>query len=92
MDKNLYNKKQEELSAEYESICICCGACCGLSDGDPCVNLVKDISGKYFCQVYDKRLGKQRTVSGKEFNCVTIRDVLRFGPVYPGCAYLKRSI
>ncbi len=91
MDKDLYNRKQEELKEHYESICVSCGACCGVTDGDCCVNLAKDKAGKYFCKVYDKRLGKQKTISGKEFSCVEIRDVLKFGPVHPGCAYLKNK-
>lgn len=92
MDKDLYSKKQREMLSDYESICLCCGACCGVVGADPCENLAKGQDGKYFCRVYEHRLGKQKTVSGKEFNCVPIRDVLRFGPVYPGCGYLKKGI
>ena len=86
-DQSLYIDKQKKQSEQFECKCLRCGACCGAFEGDPCANLAKDEQGKYFCRNYDSRIGLQKTVSGKAFHCVSIRDVLNFSYVYPGCAY-----
>jgi len=88
MDQTAYSQKQKEEEASYEGRCKRCGACCGALGDDPCSRLSKDSPGKYYCTVYDTRIGKQVTVSGKEFSCVPIR-YLR--PVLPfkDCAYYK---
>ncbi len=88
MDDKLYNKKLEEKHLAEEAKCIRCGECCGAST-DPCQNLSKDAFGHYFCVAYDSRLGPQKTISGKVFNCVEIKDVLRKAKPYPGCGYVK---
>ncbi|MDP3790034.1 MAG: hypothetical protein Q8R48_06510 [Candidatus Omnitrophota bacterium] len=82
-----YLRKQEEQFREYEGRCLRCGECCGVNGTDPCANLIKQSDGKYYCSVYENRLGPQKTVSGNVFNCVTIRDVVRFGVSYRSCPY-----
>ena len=90
MGNDLYLKKQIEQEEQHEDKCLRCGACCGVNDGDPCANLAKDGLNKYYCKTYDDRLGRQKTVSGKDFTCVMIRDVLRFEPPYSECAYSRK--
>lgn len=90
-DLNRYNQWMSGQSIEWESRCHRCGACCGAVD-DPCENLKKDVNGKFFCSVYDKRFGMWHTVSGKELNCVPIREKLIQGHSWPGderCGYKK---
>lgn len=77
----------EKKRFAFESVCKRCGECCGLVDGDPCVNLKKYKEGAYYCTVYDERLGIQKTVSGKIFNCVYIREIIKHGCLRPNCAY-----
>jgi hypothetical protein len=91
METALYLKKQEELLSRYEARCARCGACCGVTDGDPCASLQKSGDGTYFCKAYAARLGAQKTVSGKSFTCVPIRAVLKYESPHPGCAYVKRT-
>ena len=86
MDNSLYQKHLKEELVKYESICKRCGVCCGTSN-DPCSNLAYNGDGKYSCRVYDTRLGIQKTVSGKIFTCVPIKDNIRNGFVNPNCAY-----
>jgi hypothetical protein len=76
---------------EWEAKCTRCGACCGSLE-DPCENLRKDKTNKYYCAVYDKRFGLWHTISGKEINCVPIREKLTKGHSWPGdehCGYKK---
>lgn len=87
MERELYFSKQKEQLSKYEALCHRCGNCCGVRDGDPCVNLAKDSQNKYYCKNYHQRLGGQVTVSGKKFNCVPIRDLAKFDAPYPDCAY-----
>jgi uncharacterized cysteine cluster protein YcgN (CxxCxxCC family) len=89
MTEEAYKKKLEEAEAQREALCLRCGSCCGAYDIDACVNLEKLIEGTYTCKVYPRRLGLQKTVSGKTFTCVPIRDLRRFHTVYPLCPYLK---
>ncbi|MDD5174370.1 MAG: hypothetical protein PHV48_06060 [Candidatus Omnitrophica bacterium] len=86
MDNMAYMDSQRRNSEEYEALCKRCGKCCGL-ETDPCVNLKKDISGNYYCAVYESRLGRQVTVSGRIFTCVEIREVVRKGLPNGGCGY-----
>ncbi len=86
MDEVEYLKKQEEDEAKYEALCRRCGACCGALGPDPCEELRKDKSGKYFCSVYEHRIGVHKTISGKQFACVPIRD-LRPNLPFKGCVY-----
>jgi uncharacterized cysteine cluster protein YcgN (CxxCxxCC family) len=87
MDLTEYNKIQDRASAEFEAICKRCGECCGAGTDEPCANLASAGDGKYFCRSYQNRLGMQRTVSGRVFTCVNIRDVIAKGLPYGSCAY-----
>ncbi|MFA6216469.1 MAG: hypothetical protein WDL87_02300 [Candidatus Omnitrophota bacterium] len=89
MDEQEYARKLEEQFKEHEQLCRRCGMCCGLSDGDPCAQLADVGAGQYTCKIYDKRFGLQRTVSGKVFHCVPIRENLKFESTFSGCAYYK---
>lgn len=90
MDSALYLAGQERMFKDYESLCRRCGACCGLADGDPCIHLSKDKVGRYFCDIYERRLGEQETVSGKKFNCIDIREIKsKFDLPQPDCGYHK---
>jgi hypothetical protein len=90
MDETAYLRKQEEERVRYEALCRRCGACCGALDGYPCVDLRRDESGKYFCPVYDHRIGMHKTVSGIQFACVPIRD-LRPNLPLRSCVYFSNS-
>jgi len=88
MDNHL--RYQDEKFKEYENLCKRCGACCGLFEKDPCIYLKEEKEGRYFCKVYENRLGIQRSISGREFICVPIRNILHKS--WPGsfnCAYKK---
>lgn len=87
MENEAYIQRQDEELAAYEAVCTCCGICCGAQDNDPCVHLKSRDDGKYYCDTYVNRFGLQKTISGKEFTCVMIRDVLKFGVHYEGCGY-----
>ena len=87
---NRYSAWTDDKARAWEARCTRCGACCGALD-DPCENLRQD-NGKYFCAVYDQRFGKWHTVSGKELNCVPLRQKLAQGHTWPGdehCGYKK---
>lgn len=71
-----YPDYQDNQQKEFEKLCKRCGACCGAFDGDPCEHLMRSEDGTYFCKVYEDRLGLHKTVSGNEFKCVPIRDIL----------------
>ncbi|MDD3905856.1 MAG: hypothetical protein PHS46_04905 [Candidatus Omnitrophica bacterium] len=91
MDDKLYLQKQVAWQKEFEALCLRCGECCGLRE-DPCSNLIKAQDGKYACAIYDKRLGAQRTVSGKIFTCVPIQEVLKKGMPNKSCGYLMPAV
>lgn len=77
--------------SDHENICIRCGICCG-ADNDPCRMLRRQPDGTYLCADYDNRLGPQLTSSGKEFNCVMIRQLVPFSATPQDCAYTQRQI
>ncbi len=80
------NKIQEK----YENLCNRCGLCCG-SANDPCVHLEKK-GNEFFCNIYDNRFGVHHTISGKEFRCVPIREIIHenwFGK--EKCAYYFKN-
>jgi hypothetical protein len=85
--ESIYIRKQKEDELMYEALCKRCGTCCGAGSKDPCASLRKGPDGKYYCDVYDHRIGQRTTVSGNSFTCVPIRDVLTYAPPYPGCGY-----
>lgn len=85
-DESKYLRLQRSREMEFEAACKRCGACCGAQD-DPCMNLAEVEKGTYVCQAYAHRLGPQRTVSGKAFNCVDIREHISSGTLREGCGY-----
>lgn len=93
MDDLRYEIYQEGQARIFEDICKRCGECCGSKDGDPCINLAKCMtSGMCYCKVYENRLGLQKTASGKNFNCVPIRDIMEKYLLRPNCAYNRITI
>ena len=89
-DAGKYDQWHQMQEARWESLCGRCGACCGTVDGDPCEHLRGNERGKYHCTIYTNRFGLHKTVSGKPFLCVPIRDVLHKS--WPGdecCGYKK---
>ncbi|MGD2278872.1 MAG: hypothetical protein PVH45_02110 [Candidatus Omnitrophota bacterium] len=86
MEARRYLNLMKDKDEEFEAICKRCGKCCGAGD-DPCRNLAKKHDGSYFCKDYDNRLGRQKTVSGRIFNCVSIREHIAKDSLKPGCAY-----
>lgn len=82
-----YIRKQKEEEKKYEALCKRCAACCGAGGSDPCADLKTGSDGRYYCNIYDHRVGQRLTVSGSVFTCVPIRDVLIYAPPYPGCGY-----
>ena len=89
-DNQRYQKLQEEQLKRWEATCTRCGACCGITEGDPCEHLVEAGNGKYLCGIYENRFGLHQTRSGKPFRCVPIRDILHKS--WPGdicCGYKK---
>ena len=74
--KNMdYARYSELKQTEYEQLCIRCGGCCGAYD-DPCRHLKCNDDGRYYCDIYNNRFGLRKTVSGDEFHCVPIREIL----------------
>ena len=69
--QNILKQKQEQ----WELLCYRCGGCCGAYD-DPCLHLRKNDQGKFYCDIYSERLGVRKTVSGEEFNCVFVKEII----------------
>lgn len=88
-DTLVYTETQERLEAWYESLCRRCGVCCGAGEVDPCAKLNDLGGGVYMCADYAHRLGPQKTVSGREFNCVMVKEVLKHDGTLRDCAYRK---
>ena len=84
-----YTLYQEEAFNKHENICRRCGECCGASDGDPCMNLSKDNSGKYYCKEYENRFRLQKTESGKTFHCIPINELINNTSARINCSYRK---
>lgn len=84
-----YSEKEERDLKEFEALCRRCGNCCGAYDGDFCLNLVDEGNGTYRCKVYDRRVGNQKTISGKVFFCVPIRELIPHGLPYSKCGYSR---
>jgi len=90
MDNQHYDQWQKMQESRWESLCGRCGACCGAAEGDPCEHLRGSKRGEYYCAVYENRFGLHKTVSGKPFECVPIRQILHKS--WPGdecCGYKK---
>jgi len=73
---NHYEERLKAQRQEYESLCLRCGACCGAFEVDSCSHLEQDESRKYLCDIYENRLGIQKTKGGRDFMCVPIRSIL----------------
>ena len=76
MMNEAYNKYQEIKEKEQERLCKKCGACCGIFDKDPCIHLSRIKDKEYVCGIYEERLGLRKSISGREFFCVPIRNIL----------------
>ncbi len=88
-DLSYQNWQQKQLDA-WENKCTRCGACCGVAEGDPCEHLVEASKGKYICSIYENRFGFHKTVSGKVFECVSIRQILhKWWPGDQCCGYKR---
>lgn len=87
-----YEEYAEKSKKEYESLCMRCGACCGILN-DPCRHLRKNEGqNSCFCSVYPERHGMHETVSGESFHCVEIREILHENWLgKENCAYFKRN-
>ena len=96
LDQGRYDQWHDIQAKRWESLCGRCGACCGVTEGDPCEHLRGSRKGEYFCSIYENRFGEHRTVSGKIFMCVPMRQLIHGS--WPGdecCGYkreLKKSI
>ena len=88
MTRHRYDKYLEGKEKKFETLCKRCGDCCGAND-DPCQHLVKLDDATFFCKDYSRRLREQRTVTGKTFYCVPIREHIVKDTLRPGCAYRK---
>ncbi|HPN56904.1 MAG TPA: hypothetical protein PLD92_08655 [Candidatus Omnitrophota bacterium] len=83
---------QKEQQRRWESLCLRCGACCGAFDGDPCEHLQSESSGRFFCRIYEERFGIRKTVGGRLFRCLPIREILHDSwPGREACAYVQRT-
>lgn len=75
-DQERYERLQVAQQTQWEAKCRRCGACCGAAEGDPCEHLTALPQGGYACAIYANRFGERRTVKGRVFQCVPIRDIL----------------
>jgi len=90
MDDSRYKASQLKKYMEHEALCKRCGACCGIFDGDPCEHLKTHDKKTYYCEIYDKRFGLHKTLSGEPILCVPIRNMLhRTWWGRNNCAYVK---
>lgn len=69
-----YYKYLEKKAKEWESLCGRCGGCCGAYD-DPCLHLVKDRRGKFYCKIYTGRFGRRKSIKNEEFKCVPVKEI-----------------
>jgi hypothetical protein len=81
-----------QKEGRWEALCGRCGACCGAVEGDPCEHLLGSKKGEYYCSIYQNRFGEHRTVSGKVFKCVPIKQIIHNS--WPGdeCCGYKREL
>ncbi len=89
MDK-IYIDYQEALllqEKQWEALCHRCGGCCGAYD-DPCIHLKGDQANGFCCEIYSRRFGPRKTVSGEEFDCVLVKEILNtYWKNDQACAY-----
>ena|SRR3989338_1408522 len=84
-----YHQWQVRQEAQWESLCTRCGACCGIVEGDPCEHLEIREDGTYACRIYSNRFGVHKTVAGRTFRCVPIRDILHLSWLGDHCCGYK---
>jgi uncharacterized cysteine cluster protein YcgN (CxxCxxCC family) len=89
-DEQKFQALQLKQLEEWESLCGRCGNCCGLGEGDPCEHLRCDASGKYLCSIYEHRFGLRKSISGREFMCVPIRNILHQSWAGDSCCGYKK--
>ncbi|MCA9406065.1 MAG: hypothetical protein KC684_05975 [Candidatus Omnitrophica bacterium] len=92
-DRQRYEYLQQQKEKQWEAKCRRCGACCGSIEGDPCEHLLQLDNGLFACSIYENRFGLHKTVSGREFYCVPIRNILHES--WPGdecCGYKTKGI
>ncbi len=90
-DDLVYYGMQERQLKEWEMACLRCGACCGVAEGDPCEHLIKTSDNKYSCSIYENRFGLRKTVKGRIFRCVPIRDILHESWAGDACCGYKKK-
>jgi len=88
LDVRSYEKQARKKEEEFESVCTRCGECCGSLD-DSCQKLMRLDNGTYFCSDYTNRLVQQKTISGKFFTCIAIREHIAQDTLRQNCAYRK---
>lgn len=89
-DNQKYERYQRQSIIDWERVCLNCGACCGAFEKDPCQHLNKG-KENYYCDIYENRFGEQRTITGKKFTCVPIRDILhKDWSGKKACGYIKK--
>ena len=91
-DKSRYLRLQEQQHLDWEKTCTRCGACCGIIEGDPCEHLAAEPGGEYSCRIYENRFGLHKTVGGKPFRCVPIRDILSQSWLGDQCCGYKKNL
>ena len=91
-DQKQYELWQQAQETRWESLCGRCGACCGVTEGDPCEHLRGSKKGEYHCSIYENRFGEHKTVTGKTIRCVPIRQIIHNS--WPGdeCCGYKREL
>lgn len=89
-DETRFKNLQEKEEQLWEAKCLRCGACCGVVEGDPCQELRKAEDGKYFCSVYETRFGLRKTINGRIFRCVPIREILHQSWLGDSCCGYKK--
>jgi len=90
MDEERYADTQDSKILEHEALCKRCGACCGVTENNPCEHLRPAGEGKYSCDIYEERFGLRKTVKGDPVLCVPVRKVLHKDWLgRNGCAYVK---
>ena len=91
LDQQRLEMLQQKQLEDWEALCSHCGACCGVSEGDPCEHLIQDVQGKYQCDIYENRFGLRRSKSGREFMCVPIRKILHQSWAGDSCCGYKKN-
>ena len=73
-------------SRDWESRCKRCGKCCHTKDGIACEHL-RYIGAASSCDIYAKRHGHHRDISGRAVECLPMEDYVRIYGMPEGCGY-----